>query len=241
MPAALAWCGSCEGSSCCCISCIKLTCCNDDCGWMFRAGLRASALPGRHHQVWQHQETQASGAPFMSWRFCCVQVGTGAMAPPGAAREERGAAQSPMSVLLVDSLPATPTQHSPVFLLTFLPAAHTQHSQRIVLCSQHNLALSAHLLVVSSCLATTGKSGPPHISKSRPLHPQQEPPGAPEKLTPRSPSGAGPRLDHVYCCPASISPLFIVGGISGNRNPMQVQAPHWAVNALGSERTGQRM
>lgn len=30
---------------------------------------------------------------------------------------------------------------------------------------------------------------------------------SPEKFTPRSPSGAGPRLDHVYCCPASISPL----------------------------------
>ena len=29
----------------------------------------------------------------------------------------------------------------------------------------------------------------------------------PEKLTPRSPSGAGPRLDQVYCCPASSSPL----------------------------------
>lgn len=29
-----------------------------------------------------------SRAPFMSWRFCCVHVGTGAMAPPGAAHNK---------------------------------------------------------------------------------------------------------------------------------------------------------
>ena len=65
----------------------------------------------------QRGRDHTRGAPFMSCRFCCVHVGTGAMAPPGA-----------------------------------------------------------------------------------------------EKLTPRSPSGAGPRLDQVYCCPASISPLRRMAG-----------------------------
>lgn len=38
-------------------------------------------------QCWPIMEP-ISRAPFMSWRFCCVQVGTGAMAPPGAAYNE---------------------------------------------------------------------------------------------------------------------------------------------------------